>query len=334
MKARKLIYFTLVLGGALACRGLRAETVTNSPAWTNSPALMNLARAGNFYGAEVFFNKKRGAFPPDERNAVFLLAAQSLSTTNAGTALEFMSSMLDDYIAVSNGITYQDHGITSKNAIPYLIENLKADVGFEETIEILRELTRRNGGFVNGNDFFFVKNPQAVVDWWKNWWRQDQERHPIFDADLEMLLRGEVLKLDDKIVQASVGVPDKTGYLRWDSGTRFVLEHDGRMYSGEEWKDPDSVFTFYYGHFPGGGFKSGGYFPQMGDDVLRIRGEYLTKDLFSTNEPPQGDIPGESFPMQEIFSETIQGTDIAIKVEIATKNKALITALKEGLNGQ
>jgi hypothetical protein len=315
---------------------------------------MKLVEKKDFYGAENLYWKENGAFAQEQRNAVFVSAAESLvmangtPTNKAGTylnafdggALSFMNSMVAyyDYVTLSNGTTYNDCGITTAKAIPYLIEGLKVvgtgdprfiDQYSQIIIQILGKLTRRNTGYVNGYGHFFERNHEAVIKWWQEWWQENKERHPVFDANLEIILRDAVLKIEEEVTQAK---PNRT--FQWDGGARFALEQHGDFYSGNEWNggSPNSAFTFSFGHSQEGGAKNGTYAPELGDDVLYIRGEFLTKGLAGKDGPAHGtSFSGQKFPMQEIFSETVNGTGIAIKVQIATTNTALLRVLGEKL---
>jgi hypothetical protein len=355
MKMKLLLCLALVLSGGFI--GIaHALEFTNSPALTNSEqnfqSLVKLVEQKQFYPARNFYWQQKGVFSQDQRNAFFLSAAESLVMTNempenkartilAGIdigALEFMGSLLGDHDYIREGISYKDHGITTSEAIPCLIEGLQVvenedprfiDQHSGAIINTLWCLTRRNTGFVNGNDHFFERNHEAVISWWWKWWQENKDRHPVFDANLEIILRDEVLKIDEKIRQAKP-TPD----FHWDSSARFELEHNGNFYSGNEWNGgpKNSVFMYDYGHMPGNIAMGGGYFPERGADVLYIHGEFLTEWLPEKSEPIYGTtFSGQKFPMQNIFSETVKGTGIAIKVQITTTNTALIKILREKL---
>jgi len=347
MKPKLILCLALVLSGGLI--GI-AQQFTNSPALTNSEqnfkSLVKLVEQKRFYPALDFYWQQKGIFSQDQRETVFLLAAKMLVTTNDAKlnigevnedSLAFLNNLVENvYFTVQDGVTYRDYGITNSEAIPYLIAALTdvkngdsrlVHTDSELIIQILNRLTGRNTGFVNGNDHFFATNYLAVTDWWQDWWRQNKNRHPVFDVALEEILRNEILKLDEKIMNAK-----PTPYFGWDSTTRFELENNISLYSGRVDGPPNSAFTFYYGHSPGSGAKGGGYAPDWGDDVLCVRGKFLTRDLFLKDEPPYGTLFHKKFPMQEIFSETVAGTGIAIKVQIATTNTALINVLRNELN--
>jgi hypothetical protein len=366
MNPKLLLGLALVLGGGLlGCfDDVHAdEIITNSPALANSEqdyeSLLRLVEQKKFQAAQELYyqyHRKNGGFALEQRNAVFLLAAKSLVMINRASginqpdatgvelntaALYFMNTLACsyNYVSVLDGITYADCVSTTPEVIPYLIIALQAaeagdsrfiDQKSKIILQILHHLTRREIGYVNGDDHYFERHHEAVIDWWQDWWRQNKNRHPVFDVALEKNLRDEVLKIDEKI-----GKTKPTPNFRWDSSTRFELEHAGNFYTGNEWNGgpKNSVFRYEYGHVPGNFAMGGGYFPERGADVLYIHGEFLTKWLPEKEEPIYGTtISGKKFPMQEIFSKTVEGTGIAIKVQITTTNAALINILREKLN--
>jgi hypothetical protein len=351
MKPKILLCLALVLSGGFVSIASAIE-FTNSPALTNSEqnfqSLVKLVEQRQFYPAHDFYWQQKGIFSQDQRNAIFLLAAKMLIITNDAklhldqvdeSDLHFLGDLLlADYFTVQDGVTYRDYGITNSEGIPFLITALTdvtnedprlVDMDAKLIIQELKTLTRRDTGYINGNDHFFTKNYQAVTAWWQDWWRQNKNRHPVFDVDLEKILRSDVLKLNEKIMRVK-----PTPNFHWDSSARFELEHAGNFYTGNEWNGgpKNSVFMYEYGHMPGNIAMGGGYFPERGADVLYIHGEFVTEWLPENDEPIyETSISGKRFPMQEVFSETVEGTGIAIKVQIATTNTALVNVIREKL---
>ncbi|HEV2329751.1 MAG TPA: hypothetical protein VGY56_13295 [Verrucomicrobiae bacterium] len=330
MKVGFILCLVLILNGSRIAlpNVVRAdEASTNSVAQTKSlpgfDSLSKLARQRQF---SIFFNSNVvDSLTPEQCNQIAIIATKSLVATN-----ETSGANSAQYDALMLLQALNDHRlIQTPEVIPYLIDRLsvttREDPNFinYDLLYLLNNLTGRNVGFDSHGD---VTNQLAIADWWKNWWQENKDLHPLYDKQLEAILRNEIFATDAKITEAKP-TPD----FAWDSSTHFLLQNNGRVGQGGERNGGprDTLFTFYYGHSPGGGFKSGGYFPPS-DDVLCLCGEFLTKNPGETDEPLYGVTSGnKTFLMQEVSSRTVPATGIAIKVEIATTNVALVNFLRE-----
>jgi hypothetical protein len=343
---RIFFYLALVLSGNLfdCCNLGRAdEIVTNSASSTNEgqsfEPIMKLFEKKHFYAVDKLYQKKLGVYTLvgstlKQRNTIFLLVAKSLVTTNNthGTNSIGIHRIELDWEALEllNRLN-EDNSITTPEVIPYLIEALDISdvvprIDYSGIIiQILGKMTKHETGYVNGDDHFFQRNHKAIMVWWRTWWQENKDKHPVLDADLEKTLRDEILKIDEEIKQAKL-----TPNFWWDgSASHEILDRDINFWDG----DKDFLFTFYYGHSPGFGARGAEYFSYPSDDVLYLRGDFLTKDFQEKDQSNNRvTLSGKEFPMQEIFHKTVKDTDIEIKVEIATTNTALINVLQGKLN--
>lgn len=320
---------------------------------SSSNSIIRYLKKDDVDSATRLYYQKLGFLSLEERNAIFLRAAQLLVMTNnnddviAGSDkinygdLEFMTQLsLMSYPDHPGAISYKNRSITTPDAIPYLINALANSTGPEPAfiLKILQTMTRRSRGFADGEEPFFEQNRKAIVHWWQKWWRENYDKHPVFDEDLDKVIRREMLKIDHSI---------KRGPVIWDSPESYQLEHG-------EWSYPTlnpmlygSYSPILYGHAGpitgGANFKNGSYSADMGDDVLCLSWDFATQDLvFSNNDSgknikmpdsfPVKAIFGNKVPAREIFHETIPGTGIEIKVEIASTKTELINNLRTVLN--
>jgi hypothetical protein len=316
-----------VAGFALSNVVRADELSTNSVAQTNFlpgfDSLSKLAEQGQF---SVFFNSNViDSLTSAQCNQIAIIGAKSLVATN-----ETNGAHSSPYDALMLLQALNAHRlIQTPEVIPYLIDRLsmttREDPNFinYDLLNLLNSLTGRNVSFDSHGD---VTNQLAIADWWQNWWQENKDLHPLYDKQLETILRNEILATDAKITEAK----PRPNFV-WDSSAHFLLQNNGRVDDGGERNGgpSDTLFTFYYGHSPSGGAKSGGYFPPS-DDILYLCGEFLTKNPGETDKPLYGVTLGnKKFLMHEISSRTIPGTGIAIKVETATTNVALVNVLRE-----
>jgi hypothetical protein len=352
MKPKLILCLALVLsGGLFGCattdsRSGQTASSSNNPK-PSFESVQKMFEQNDWQSLEKVDAKIIKNFNSKQRNAIAVLAAkafaESVASTNITDEVQIrpVNPVTGLPIALHFGMELvsfeilsdleEDNAITTKDIIPYFIQGL-GDDDFDQlqcSLSLLGNLTGRvrspNSYIYESYDFLETNRP-AIVDWWRNWWQENQDKHPIFDADLKKILRQEVLKIDKQIMRAS---PPDT----WpDNGAEIIRGSDWQS----KWPQTDSyqvdgnsVFVFWYDNIPGSG--TGYIDPARGDNSLCIRGDFLTKSLqFGTNEVSSATSPDQK--MQEIFHETVKGTGIELKVNILTTNTALINVLRDKLN--
>jgi hypothetical protein len=350
MKSKLLLCLALVLSGGLfgcstnAPYSDQTALATSSNSKPSFESVQRMFEQKDWKSLEKVDVKTIENFNLKQRNAIVVLAAKEFAGNDESTNGEFL-----DYTAINQAtgmpnslpagmkwVSFEildaldmNQAITTPDVIPYFIQNLENN-DYDTVVyslEFLISLTGRQTGFqidyIKYDNNSLSKNQKVIADWWRNWWRENKDKHPVFDMDLKKILCREVLKIDKQIIRVS---PPDT----WPDDSAEKIR-------GNDWQgnwprvDDNTVFTFWYDDIPGSG--TGFIDPVRGDNSLCIRGDFLTKILqFGTSEVSSATSPDQNIPMKEIFHETVKGTGIEIKVEILTTNTALINILRDKLN--
>lgn len=214
----------------------------------------------------------------------------------------------------------EERMIDDPKVVPYLIDALdhpdRYRVG-QKCFYALTALTRQESG-----DIYWArlvpdaKQHAEICRWWKDWWKQNKEKHPIFDAELETLARKRVLQLT-RIVAENLRprfpelnlfqVPE-TLPLRWQRPL-FYVEYDPST-----WSLPLDFFN--------------GITRKRLPWILvscRFQSAGL-QDTWAIEEKlqPTGKLRDR---MKTCYSETLQGSDLLVEVMVASENETLMKAM-------
>lgn len=157
-----------------------------------------------------------------------------------------------------------------------------------------------------------------IVTWWREWWKQNKDRHPVFDLDLEERARSQVLRLS-QIVEREI----KPQYaelnmfrtpelpLRWQTPI-FFIDYNPQMWSLTIGQFPTSVRT------------------RMLPRIL-ISCRFQSTEL---NAVPSGTELDRMTPdnlkdkVEMCFARELPGTDVILEVKAAAHRPELIEDLK------
>ena len=215
--------------------------------------------------------------------------------------------------------------INDPRVLPYLIAALdhpdRGSVG-QPCFYALRHLTYHESGDAYwaqlGGD---AKRHVEVLSWWKEWWKKNRQKHPIFDRNVEERSRALVLDLAKRIDAelkpkypqlAEFSVP-KQLRLCGPPSPLFDIEYNPRLLANVHPHGLDR------------------------DDLpwLYIACELKTPDL---TEPPGWRRQYERLPprglrshLKKVYSFEVDGTDIIVSVRVASRQNELIKDIERVL---
>ena len=285
--------------------------------------------------------------PLADRNAIALLAAQNLEIKDYLKDAVFTDfhaflrekTQVNDPIRIQWGINMTSAAlvrdlsyprlISEPRVIPYLIAALDhPDRGFvgRDCHSALRSLTRHRVG-----DRYFStgqKDPALcarIVAWWRDWWKANQDRHPVFDLALEDTARTRVLEIL-RLIEKEV----KPRY--WQFGL-FPVPKDRLTFS-----DTPPLYDYSYDPdvmaIPIA--RAGRARPLT---WLQVRVEFGTPPMVD-NDPRAGALarrPAEESlrdRVEDIYAERLEGTDVVITVSLATTDDDLAAFTRITLEDQ
>jgi hypothetical protein len=145
------------------------------------------------------------------------------------------------------------------------------------------------------------------------------ERHRVLTPIAERKLRVKLVKIARLLDQV---IQDSAYNLYWDN----VKINSPKDISNQA-DDDKIIFNFYYSYYEGAASGTGYIDLNRGDCRISVRA------YFQENADKLKDEEfGRDIPRQNIFHQTLEGTDIVIDVEVATKDKTFVEALRNKLN--
>jgi hypothetical protein len=285
--------------------------------------------------------------PPAERNRIAVAAARELSlTTNGQTitaetvdVLPFRPAKTDtpaestlrelysrDFSATQLLRDMENlRLITDPRVIKPLIDMLdmpgtKTSIPLE-ACQVLCQVTRRE--YDNLDRPFRSERREEFVQWWKDWWAKNHDRHPVYDDELQKRVVARVAAIRNQIFL------EVHGYHDWQGGFPEVnVSHR---------PSSDDIAVAHIDS----SVMSGVFNPtQKGRMYLRIAAHFQTPrfNLYPSTTPSRDpESTGEWEPMistnkikiEQIYREEIPGTDIAIKVTAASQDGGFAKAARE-----
>lgn len=215
--------------------------------------------------------------------------------------------------------------ITDPRVLPGLIGGLdhrdRTWVG-QKCFYALKSLTRRT----TGEAYWGRLAPDGAthaetVRWWQEWWRAQAGKHPVFDAALEATARDEVLRLA-RLIGANVKpvFPEMRLFevptalpLRWQIPL-FLVEYDPA-----NWSLPADAFG-----------RSGSEDLPWILIACRFQREGL-KDAWTAEEGhrPRAELRDR---VTTCYSRVIPDSDLRVEVKAASRNEALVAAIRAALD--
>lgn len=207
--------------------------------------------------------------------------------------------------------------------LPYLIEGLSHPDRFsvgQKCFYALTYLTRHRSGEVHWARLVEDrKRQEEITSWWREWWRTHQGKHPVFDVELEGRARTEVLEVA-RAIEAEVKPyhPELSMFstpeaLRLEWSIRFFrIEYNPRLYA---------LVT---------------PLPVVRDDLpwlhisARLQNQDLSGTLWSDDEAPTPPAELEEH-VATVYSRALDGTDIVVEVDVASKDERLIRDMQSAL---
>jgi hypothetical protein len=336
-----VVSLSLIAGCSLACA---ADGPT--PADTRQAAVVH-SRAElekMFNDPDLWVeNKMRptmDALSPSERDEIAMIAAERLSlgdigkgTTAADWKAEFLNlpenAMLRERWSENRHagelLSYasEKQYITDASVIPYLIDAVDhpdtSCVG--NVFGALARLTRHRTGYRGVAQS--GKMDDAAEVWWRDWWEANRNKHPVFDLDLEKRTKTEWLRVSTLIESSMAG-----------EFAVFGAYHVGKMETAAVAGDSSPLFDLCYEPclFANMWWGAG---PRPDDNLwISVSAGFCSCDL---PESQRGWAREESkpravkLPVGTIYNRVLPGTDVAIRVRVATDSEAIVSALTKAL---
>ncbi|MGA2555841.1 MAG: hypothetical protein ABSG04_06150 [Verrucomicrobiota bacterium] len=203
-------------------------------------------------------------------------------------------------------------GISDPVVIAPLIEMLdypggRADAGIkDEAAYVLCRLTGREyypplyQRYWQGEDYL------RFVRWWREWWAKNKDRHPVFDSEIEEMIKARIGIIERQLAK------DLTNY--YELRLIDLDPKDVRLNRA----GPTELFRL--------DTEDSAAFVQK-DISLRIEAQFGTPAF-----PPFGQMPtARQSPKVELLHETLPGTDILITVQAASGNTNFVREVRDSL---
>ena len=215
--------------------------------------------------------------------------------------------------------------INDPRILPLLIDGLDhPDRGFvgQKCFYALKRLTyHQSGDAYWGRLVEDNARHQEIVSWWRSWWQDKKDRHPVFDQDAETRSRTLVMDLARRIeAKIKPSYPGLTEFsvpehlpLHGPPSPLFEVEFNPRHFADMHPKRLDRT------HLP----------------WVSLICELATADLpepANWSRPQRPSPPKELQPhVQEVYSQVIEGTDIRVIVRAASEETELLKAMERVL---
>lgn len=282
------------------------------------------------------------ALPLEERNRIASAAAESLGIEacrphlGRQTLLEYLTTPAKDD-SVEKAECRRQWGINTSAAellrqmadgraindpriIPFLIQGLdhpdRSSVG-QKCYYALARLTGRQPGYeywsrLGKDDQWHAE----ITAWWKRWWKQNQNKHPVFDTKIEARVRDEMLRLAAWIETDLKPVHPELELFRAPAGLS--------LHWGEPMFDITYTPQFYAGFAPGEA-ESIQRFKRAGRPLpwIVIRDRFQFPALPSERKEDTTPAPN----LQVCESRVINGTDLVVEVLASSTNAQLMRDL-------
>ncbi len=282
------------------------------------------------------------ALPLEERNRIALAAAESLGIEAcrphlaSQTLLEYLTTPTKDD-SVEKAECRRQWGINTSSAellrhmadkrvindpriIPFLIQGLdhpdRSSVG-QKCYYALARLTGRQPGYQywsrRGKDDQWHAE---ITAWWKRWWKQNHDKHPVFDTEIEARVKEEMLRLAARIETDLKPVHPELELFRAPA--------ELSLHWGEPMFDITYTPEFYAGFAPGEA-ESILRFKRAGRPLPRI----VIRDRFQFQALPAERKEDQTPPPNLHVCETrvIDGTDLVVEVLATSTNAQLMRDL-------
>ena len=290
--------------------------------------------------------------PESQRNSVLLAAAKTLAVREDYPAWitatnwdKFVVEKLHYRVSTETGMKRWAAGlffhisqhlmVTNSEVIPYLIEGL-AHPDFQIASQCLRALYEWTGHcsgepvlsrFPPGGPSEALRQPS--LDWWRKWWAQNKDKHPILDRSLEERVWREFVRTAKKAHDLPPEFGPEIGSYVPAADEPLRLDYSNPLFS--------LSFEPYV---------SGSWLPRrnlvvdgratnvlMHEVYLSVHAGFRTKDFAGVPSRENANPLSKKAPLEEIFSGFLEGTDIAVEVKVATEDVRLVRALKKTFEG-
>jgi hypothetical protein len=226
--------------------------------------------------------------------------------------------------------------VTERSVIPYLIAGLKpepgdwADFTRVASLRALSDITRRMRGAVCfGGPYWSANNTSngvAITAWWDEWWKNNENRNPVYDEQIDQKVRMEYFRtvkaIEDNLkpqfpelayFKARIPLLNCSHQLYDD-----LYDDEYALYRfGSIWSRTNTVLLFSPSQLP------------WLSIACRFEDQELPTDWENWQErkPPKN---LEQFTTC-VYSNKIDHTSIHVKVVIASTNSALVDSLRKAL---
>ena len=223
---------------------------------------------------------------------------------------------------------------TNAEVIPYLIEGLAhPDHPIASRCwRALYEWTGHSSGEgvlsrLPGGPLESLRQPS--IDWWRKWWGQNKNKHPILDRSLEERVWREFVRTARKVgdlppefgpemapYAPPTDEPIKLDYIN----PLFTLPLETYL---NDWWSPRRYLLV-----------NGTWTNVLVHEVyLLVHAGFKTKDIAAGPSREKANPLSKKAPLEEVFSGVLKGTDIAVEVKVATEDVRLVRALKKTFEG-
>jgi hypothetical protein len=265
-----------------------------------------------------------------QNNALALEAAKKLSIS--------FSEQENCRAAATLNQLCQSGLVTDPRVIPYLIDALKLPdhrsdhlmIG-QTALESLCMITRRMRLGVKG--WPPRRNPPVdnstnlthIISWWENWWKDNENKHPVYDAEIDQTVTNAFLNVE-KIIEEKIK-PEYPELVFFKAGANSFIPMPPRY----------SVSSLYEYQYEPYNYDQGVYNPSSGkmyrwDELpwLEIKCRFDDEEMagYPVHHPPES---LEKY-LTTVYSKKIEDLSIFIQVRIASSNTALVDDLKKALN--
>lgn len=322
-----------------ACAVARAESAAKARSHAELSAMFEDA---NTWRLASDMYRTVDAMTQNERNDLALIAAERLTLGDLGKNLtaadwkpEFINRPENKPIGsrwwmnqrAAELLRYmcEQHYVSDAKVILHLIDALDHPDRWwvrRDALYALVALTHHHCGDRTISNYDKEKYLAEVNDWWRRWWRAKQNKHPIYDSELDTRIKAEGQKVVQRIantvgrdfrVMKAFQVPDKA-----PGAANYNLLYDF-------WYEPRLYCTVWWGDGP-----------RPDEDLwLDVSVEFGMHDLIVPGdwmEPyPKPDMV--KLPIRTIYEKRLTGCDAVVRVRIAAKDEALVAAIRQTLTG-
>jgi hypothetical protein len=232
--------------------------------------------------------------------------------------------------------------LTEPKVIPHLIAGLKTEPGYDssewiraESLHALTLMTRRMMGSVGfGGTSYWPGNQNgstnytAIVQWWENWWKNNQAKHPVYDEELDRKVRAEYFRVVNAIEKDVK--PRYAELALFKAGMPGMLPPNcpQQLYENEYAPYLNSMVMW-----SGSGTNAGRPIPYKELPWLLVACHFEDKEMPTEWETWQVKHPPKNLEnfVTCVYSNKIEGAAIYLEVKIASPNKELVESMRKAL---